>query len=308
MEGRGTMTMLQANERVYLDLYGLREPPFSITPDPEYLYLARTHQSALEKILYGISNRLGFMLLTGEVGTGKTTLCRHLLDQLNGQARTVYIVNPALTVKELLATILDDLGVAYPVKATKKNLLDLLYRFLLETDLSRPVVIIIDDAQAMPGDSLENLRLLSNLETDKSKLLQVLLTGQPELEELIARPELRQLRQRISLHCQLELLSRQETEEYIARRLITSGSRGSLRFSAKALDLVQGYSSGVPRLINKICDYALVAGYVANDFTIETGHIQRAVLETGTTAYRAASNNGLRGMLERLRASLFGRT
>jgi general secretion pathway protein A len=306
MDARGMMTLQQENERVYLDLYGLREPPFAITPDPEFLYLARTHQSALEKIFYGIGNRLGFMLLTGEVGTGKTTLCRHLLDLLRDQARTVYIVNPSLTVKELLAAILDDLGVPYPARATKKNLVDLLNRFLLGTDLSRPVVIIIDDAQAMSEEAMENLRLLSNLETDKVKLLQVLLAGQPELEERIGRPELRQLRQRVSLHCRLELLTRQETEEYISRRLITSGSRGNLRFSPKALDLVQGYSAGVPRLINKICDYALVAGYVDNDFTIAPAHVQRAVQETGTPSSYPVENGWLRQTFASLRATLFG--
>lgn len=308
MDSRGTTTLLAENERVYLDLYGLRQPPFTITPDPEFLYLAPTHQSALEKILYGISNRLGFILLTGEVGTGKTTLCRHLLDLLRDQAQTVYIVNPSLTVKELLAAILDDLGISYPLKATKKNLLDLLRRILLEADLARPVVIIIDDAQAMPEDSMENLRLLSNLETDKVKLLQVILTGQPELEERIDRPELRQLRQRISLHCRLDLLTRQETDEYIARRLITSGNRGNLRFSPRAIDLVQSFSGGVPRLINKICDYALVAGYVTNDFTIEPDHIRRAVQETGTLPQRTGSGEGwLLAALHRLRAALSGR-
>jgi type II secretory pathway predicted ATPase ExeA len=139
--------------------------------------------------------------------------------------------------------------------------------------------------------------------------LQVLLAGQPELETLVARPELRQLRQRISLHCRLELLSRQETEEYVARRLITSGSRGNLRFSPRALDLVQGHSGGVPRLINKICDYALVAGYVANDFTIEPGHVQRALQETGMPAHRphhADGGGGLRRVFGRLRSALFG--
>lgn len=280
------------NSRVYLDFYELTEPPFAITPDPGFLYLSPTHQAALEKLQYGINARLGFVLLTGEVGTGKTTLCRHLLDLLQEQAETVYIVNPSLTGKELVAAILDDLGLAYPQKATKKTLIDLLNRFLLSRDHGRPVVLIIDDAQAMTTEALENLRLLSNLETDKVKLLQILLVGQPELHERIDQTQLRQLRQRISLHCQLELLDRRETEEYICRRLYASGSKGNLRFTPQAINVVLKCSSGIPRLINKICDYALVAGYVANEYNIGPAHIRRAIQETGTLAPRVSEKSG----------------
>jgi len=277
--------------RVYLEFYGLTEPPFAITPDPEFLYLSPTHQAAVEKLQYGITARLGFMLLTGEVGTGKTTLCRYLLDLLQGQAETVYIVNPSLTGKELVATILDDLGLTYPQKATKKALIDLLTNFLLTRDNSRPVVLIIDDAQAMATEALENLRLLSNLETDKIKLLQILLVGQPELDERINQTQLRQLRQRISLHCRLDLLGLKETEEYISRRLYASGNKGSLRFTPQGINLVQKCSGGIPRLINKICDYALVAGYVANEHSIGPAHIKRAVQETGTMGPRTYGPN-----------------
>jgi len=280
------------NSRVYLDFYELTEPPFAITPDPEFLYLSQTHQAALEKILYGIDSRLGFMLLTGEVGTGKTTLCRHLLDLLHDQADTVYIVNPSLTGKELISAILDDLGITYPQKATKKGLIDLLNRFLLERDATRPVILIIDDAQAMATDALENLRLLSNLETDKVKLLQILLAGQPELHERLGENQLRQLRQRISLHCRLELLDLREIEEYVARRLYASGSKGSLRFTPQGIKQILKFSGGIPRLINKICDYALVAGYVTNEFSIGPDHVRRAIQESG--ALPAA---GVRGRL-----------
>jgi len=280
------------HSRVYLDFYELSEPPFAITPDPEFLYLSQTHQAALEKLLYGINSRLGFMLLTGEVGTGKTTLCRHLLDIVHGQADTVYIVNPSLTEKELIAAILDDLGLTYPQKATKKGLIDLLNRFLLERDSTRPVILIIDDAQAMATDALENLRLLSNLETDKVKLLQILLVGQPELHARLGENQLRQLRQRISLHCQLELLGRREIEEYISRRLYASGNKGSLRFTPQGIKLILKFSSGVPRLINKICDYALVAGYVANDYSIGPEHVRRAIQESGTIPTAAVRTDG----------------
>lgn len=276
--------LFDEKERVYLELYGLSEPPFTITPDPDFLYLAQTHQEALEKILYTIGVRMGFMLLTGEVGTGKTTLCRHLLDRMHGQAETVYIVNPSLTGKELLASILDDLGIPYPARATKKNLLGLLNRFLLCPVFSKPVVIIIDDAQSMSTDALEQLRLLSNLETDKVKLLQILLVGQPELVELLNRADLRQLRQRIALHCELNLLTKEETAEYIHRRLFAAGSQGRLNFRKDAIKLVHQRSGGIPRLANKICDYALVAGYVDNEFTIAAKHVKIALRETGNLA------------------------
>jgi general secretion pathway protein A len=276
---------LQAEEgRVYLDFYALSEPPFAVTPDPAFLYLSETHQAALEKLLYGIGNRLGFLMLTGEVGTGKTTLCRHLLDLMQNDAETVYLVNPSLTGKELMAAILDDLGLAYPKRATRKTMIDLLNRYLLERDGRRPVVLIIDDAQAMATEALENLRLLSNLETDKTKLLQILLVGQPELYTLVGQPQLRQLHQRIALHCRLELLNRREVEAYISRRLATSGNHGPLHFTPRAIDLVRTCSRGIPRLINKICDLALVAGYVANDHAIKRAHVKRAIAETGPLA------------------------
>lgn len=270
--------------RVYLDFYELSEPPFAITPDPAFLYLSTTHQAALEKLLYGIRNRLGFLLLTGEVGTGKTTLCRHLLDLLRDEAETVYVINPALSGRELIAAILEDLGLAPEADATKKALIDRLNRYLLERTGPGPVVLIIDDAQAMPAETLEDLRLLSNLETDKVKLLQILLVGQPELNEQIGQPRLRQLQQRITLHCQLERLDRKETESYISRRLYASGNKGRLCFTPRAISLIVKCSQGIPRLINRICDNALVAGYVANDFSIRPPHIKRAIAETGPLA------------------------
>jgi len=268
------------SDRVYLNLYQLQEPPFAITPDPEYLYLSRTHQQTLEKILYGIKAHLGFMLLTGEVGTGKTTLCRHVLDTLGAAVRTVYLINPSLSGTELLGCILDDLGIVHAPGATKKELIEGLNRFLLSAENDRPVVIIIDDAQTMPVETLEDLRLLSNLETDKIKLLQILLVGQPELVEMIGRTELRQLRQRIALHSRIELLDRTDTGEYISRRLYASGNRGRLRFDAAAVDLVHRHSGGIPRLMNRICDYALMAGYVDNQFTIGRSQVLRALAET----------------------------
>ena len=288
--GRGDMTMARAEahlsgpgkDLVYLGFYGLKQPPFSITPDPEYLYFSRTHQSAIEKILYGINSRMGFTLLIGEVGTGKTTICRSMLDTLNGKAETVYIINPSLSGKELISTILDDLGINYPPNSKKKDLIDQLNRFLLSDKRTGPVVIIIDDAQTMPAGALEDLRLLSNLETDKEKLLQMVLVGQPELIDLISRPEMRQLRQRITIHCRLDFLTRDEIEGYISRRLFIAGDTGQLRFTPGARRLIYKFSRGIPRLINKICDYALVAGYVANVLTIGPAHIKIAIAEMGS--------------------------
>jgi general secretion pathway protein A len=266
-------------ERVYMDFFGLNGIPFSITPDPEFLFLSETHRSVIEKIYYGIQSRMGFMLLTGEIGTGKTTLCRVLLDQLQNHARTVYVINPSLSGRELLEGILDDLGVVRQESASKKELIDHLNRFLLRQDETCPVFIIIDDAQTMPAATLEDLRLLSNLETDKRKLLQILLVGQPELLTQLDRPELRQLKQRITVNGFLDFLSREEVHGYIEQRLFIAGNQGQIRFSPKTMGLIHRRSGGVPRLINKICDMALTAAYTTGSHIVGTGHLRTACRE-----------------------------
>ncbi len=277
-------------ERIYTDFFNLCGIPFSITPDPEFLYLSDTHQSVFEKIQYGIRGRMGFMVLTGEVGTGKTTLCRALLDRLQEQARTVYVINPSLSGQELIAAILDDLGTCCTATNSKKGLIDRLNRFLLNEGLGQPVVIIIDDAQTMPMETLEDLRLLSNLETDKSKLLQILLVGQPELLALVDRRELRQLKQRISIHCHLAFLSREEVGGYIERRLAVAGNQGQVRFSPKAVKRIHHLSRGIPRMINKLCDLALTAAYAADNALVEAKHICAAEKELiGTTPWKAGT-------------------
>lgn len=268
-----------AKERVYLDFYNLDEAPFSITPDPEYLFYSPTHQNAINKLLYGINSRMGFLLLVGEVGTGKTTICRSLLDKLADKAYTVYIINPSLSGTELISSILDDLEISYSKKASKKELIDALNTFFLSADNDKPVVIIIDDAQTMHIDSLEDMRLLSNLETDKQKLFQILLVGQPELLAQLSRPELRQLKQRVALTCRLEALARTEVEGYISRRLFVAGDKGHIRFKSDAIRRIFSISKGTPRLINRICDYALTAGYVADTHEISQGHVKKAVKE-----------------------------
>ena len=279
MNTRGSLTSDSARERVYLDFYNLNEAPFSITPDPEYLFYSVTHQNAIDKLLYGINNRMGFLLLVGEVGTGKTTICRSLLDNLADKTSTVYIINPSLSGTELISSILDDLGIAYPKDASKKELIAALNNYFLSVDDRKPVVIIIDDAQTMHIDSLEDMRLLSNLETDKEKLLQILLVGQPELLTQLSKPEMRQLKQRVALTCQLDVLSKAEVEGYISRRLFIAGDKGHIRFKSDAIRRIFTISKGTPRLINRICDYALTAGYVADTHEISQGHVKKAIKE-----------------------------
>ena len=266
-------------DRIYTDFFNLKGAPFSITPDPEFLFLSETHRSVIEKIQYGIQSRMGFMLLTGEVGTGKTTLCRALLDQLQSHIRTVYVINPSLGSQELLAGILDDLGIDYPTTASKKELIDHLNQFLLANENQSPVVIIVDDAQTMPTATLEDLRLLSNLETDKTKLLQMLLVGQPELLTNLDQPQMRQLKQRVAINCHLDYLAFDEVGGYIERRLFIAGNQGQIRFLPKVLKQIHRYSGGVPRVINKICDMALIAAYAKNSFTVNSDHLKAAAGE-----------------------------
>ncbi|MDA8138042.1 MAG: AAA family ATPase [Desulfobacteraceae bacterium] len=263
-------------QRIYAEFFNLRGIPFSITPDPEFLFLSDTHLAVLEKLQYGIKGLMGFMLLTGEVGTGKTTLCRALLDKLEGRARTVYVINPSLSGVELIACILEDLGINCEAGASKKELLDRLNGFLINHASAAPVVIIIDDAQTMPRQTMEDLRLLSNLETDKNKLLQIVLVGQPELMNLLEGPELRQLQQRIAIHCRLDFLGRDEIGAYIERRLAVAGNQGQVRFTAKAASRVYRLSNGVPRMINKLCDLALTAAYAADSHLVDLAHVLAA--------------------------------
>ena len=265
--------------RVYLDYYQLSEAPFAITPDPDFLFSADGHQQVLDKIGYAIDGRMGFILLTGEVGTGKTTVCRTLLDRLSEKAETVYVINPSISGQELLASILEDLGERLPLPATKKALIDQLNQRLLADGTNRPFVVIIDDAQTMMPETLEDLRLLSNLETDKHKLIQVILSGQPELIEMLADRRLRQLQQRIAVHCHLKPLTVRETAEYISRRLYVAGNKGQVHFSPAAARRIHKTSGGIPRLINKICDFSLTAAYVKDAPSIDPGHVKRALAE-----------------------------
>ena len=242
--------------------FGLREPPFAITPDPAYVYLSRHHQEALAHLLYGVGENGGFVQLTGEVGTGKTTLVRTLLEQRLENVDIALCLNPRLTVEELLATICDELGVRYPRELlTLKGLLDALNAHLLQTHAAgRRTVVILDEAQNLSREVLEQIRLLTNLETAKHKLLRIILVGQPELRTLLARPDLRQLAQRITARYHLPPLDRRETAAYIGHRLRVAGGRDD-GFAWGARRVVYRHSGGIPRLINIVCDRALLGAY-----------------------------------------------
>ena len=265
---------------MYLDFYSLNEKPFSNVPDTAFLYRCSQHAGAISHILYGINSKAGFMLLTGGVGTGKTTICRALLHELDNRFETALIFNPPPTPEELIVAILQDLGIAFR-KGTKKDLISTLNHHLLKfRSENRHAVVIIDEAQNLQPEVLEEIRLLSNLETEKEKLIQIILVGQEELLEKIDRYDLRQLRQRISIHFHLTPLKRNEIAKYIQYRLLKAGSSGELSFTENAIRAIYRFSGGVPRLINLICDKALLAGYIKQKKTITASMIKIAVKDT----------------------------
>jgi general secretion pathway protein A len=247
---------------VYLDYYGLTEPPFDITPNPRFLFYSAKHREAYNHLLYGIRERKGFVQLTGEVGAGKTTLCRAMLEQLNGHYSTALILNPVLNADELMKAIAIEFGLDVG-GLDRLETIAAINRFLLrQVDQGTDAVLIIDEAQNLTENLLEQVRLLSNLETDDRKLLQIVLMGQPELRERLNSPGLRQLRQRITVRYHIAPLSHAEISQYIRHRLEVSGARGAPRFTRPALWRIHHYSGGIPRLVNAVCDKALLAGYV----------------------------------------------
>jgi general secretion pathway protein A len=261
---------------MYLDFFHLQEFPFSITPDPKYLYLAANHRAAFEHLRYGIIHRRGFIELTGEVGCGKSTICRAVLEHLGGQIKSALILNPCLNGLQLLRAILLDFGLQ-PPRQDRLSLLQTLNAFLLEQAADGVIVaLIIDEAQDLPKRTMEEVRLLSNLETAQQKLIQIVLAGQPELQERLADPGLRQLRQRITVRYHIPPMAAGEIGGYIAHRLRTAGAPASLGFTEEAIARVARYSRGVPRLINALCDYALMAGFAAERHTITGECVARA--------------------------------
>jgi general secretion pathway protein A len=247
---------------MYLDFFGFREKPFNPTPDPRYVFLSKTHREAFAHLLYGINNRVGFIALTGEVGSGKTTVLRAFLSQLDADHhRTALIFNPSLWAPELLQTINREFGI--PTSASdSSNLLNDLNSFLLQQNAEgRTVVLVIDEAQDLGAHVLEQIRLISNLETDKEKLIQIVLSGQPEFNQILKKKEMRQLSQRITVRYHLQPMDFQDTIDYIKHRLEVAGGKSGFVFSRRALRKIYRYSRGLPRLINAACDRALLAGY-----------------------------------------------
>lgn len=264
---------------MYEQFYGLREKPFRITPNPEFVFYTDRYRATLEQLLYGIEHREGFMLLVGAVGTGKTTLCRTLLEQLDPlRYRTALIFNPFLNATELLQALLTEYGCRYTPGATKKELLDQLNRFLLaQLVQGKTCVAIFDEAQHLSAELLEQIRVLSNLETDREKLLQIVLAGQPELKDRIQQRSLAQLDQRISLRCSLTKLDVDETERYIYHRLNVAGSQGKIRLQPAAVRLVHKSVAGIPRLINQVCERTLLAAYVDQSWDVTKGHVKQGI-------------------------------
>lgn len=265
---------------MYLDYFGLTEPPFDITPNPRFMFYSAKHREAFNHLMYGIRERKGFVQLTGEVGSGKTTLCRAMLEHLDrGHYDTALILNPIMSAEELVRAIA--MEYALPVNGLDRlDILNVINQFLLsQVERGRETVLIIDEAQDLTEDLLEQVRLLSNLETDNRKLLQIVLLGQPELRDRLNSHRLRQLRQRITVRYHLSPLTRDEVTKYVTHRLHVSGGNGVPCFTRMALWRVYGYSQGIPRLVNAVCDKALLAGFVSKTERIGYGMVKRAVRE-----------------------------
>lgn len=286
---------------MYESFYGFAEKPFSLSPDPKYLYLSRAHRDALNHMRYGITQREGFIVVAGEVGVGKTTLSRALLEQLPKTTATALIFNPLVTDEELLEQILEEFGVlsrdggsATPKSA--KDCYDLLNSFLLKAAPTGGAVLIIDEAQTLSLSLLETIRLLSNFETDKEKLLQILLLGQVELLEKLKRPELTQLYQRITIKYRLRPLQPHELDGYVAHRLLVAGAKVPIIFEPEAIKVISRFSQGLPRLVNLACDQALLAGFMQESTTITRRMVERGIesLENSEANSDTASNRKIR--------------
>ncbi len=269
----------------YLRHYGLREPPFGITPDTSFFYACRSTQEALNTLLVAVANGEGFIKITGEVGTGKTLLCRKFLATLEGAWVSAYVPNPMLDPRALLVALAEELGAAAEDRADSHHLLKAITIALLrEARAGRRVVLCLDECQAMPLETLEAVRLLTNLETEKRKLLQVVLFGQPELDRRLAHPDVRQLRQRITFQHRLAGLAQDEIGAYLAHRLAVAGYRGGALFSAAAVGAIHRGSRGVPRLVNILAHKSLLLAFGEGSATIERRHVRGAIGDTPAAA------------------------
>lgn len=272
---------------MYNKFYALKDKPFEITPDPRYLYLSESHREALAHLTYALNESKGFTVITGEVGTGKTTLVQMLLSRLDSHTRIAHLFNPKLGTRDFFKYMCQDFGLKTDGLTTKGEFLSLLHTFLMECYARRErVVLIVDEAQTLSPALLEEVRLLTNLETPKAKLLQVILLGQPELDKTLAMNEFRQLKQRISLRFNLKPLNRQETGEYIVRRLKAAGARNTDLFDDDAVKEIFRYSKGIPRLINVVCDNALMTGFVYEKHIIDRNIVREVIKDMEGPAMR----------------------
>lgn len=263
---------------MYLEHYNLKVEPFGVTPDPDFLYLSPTHKEALATVIYGIRERKGFISVTGEVGTGKTTILRSALQRLDSDTeKAIYIFNSNLTFKEVLRTIFYELGIETVPRSTLERIRLLQEILIDEYNNGKNIFLVIDEAQNMPMKTLENLRMLSNLETTKDKLLQIVLVGQPELDRKLSRYELRQLRQRIAVRAVLKPLTDQESLDYIRHRLMRAEAPRVWLFTEGAKELILKHAHGNPRLINVICDNALIAGFGYQKKIIATSIVEEVI-------------------------------
>jgi general secretion pathway protein A len=292
---------------MYREYYGFNRRPFEMTPDPTFLYLGEAHREGLATLVYGVQSGKGFVLLTGEVGTGKTTLLHALLSQLDSSTASAFIFNPRLEPLDFFAMLFKELGIEKPCSSKADYLLALNEFLIQRLGNNEPTLLIVDEAQNLSPEMLEEIRLLSNLETPTSKLIQIMLVGQPELNELLTRPELRQLRQRIALRHHLRPFDQQELRDYVNERLAKAGYTGKGLFKRSALRELYARSGGIPRVINNLCDAALLQGYARERSVVDGAMIREAAeaLALPTVVLAGDRLEGSSGS-RRVRRKIFG--
>jgi general secretion pathway protein A len=279
---------------MYAAYFGLKENPFSLSPEPRYLFLSEQHRDALNCLIYGIKEKKGFVLISGDIGTGKTTICRSLINLLDDSVETALIFNTAISDLDLLETVIGEYGIAIiSGSRTKKNYIDVLNDFLLRNFAAgKTAVLVIDEAQNLSHGVLEQIRMLSNLETETEKLIQIILIGQPELNNTLMLPALRQLNERITVRYDLKPLSSPEVREYIQHRLMVAQGPGSIKFTKGAFSLIYTFTEGIPRRINALCDRALLIAYTKNVSKIDRKIVKLAVHDIGINYFQKTMSSG----------------